>query len=80
VHALGMFAVALLIPKFGPVLLGWAGSAMFIGILIFSGSLYILALSGIRILGAITPIGGVAFLISWVLIAWAAYKGPTPTP
>jgi len=75
VHALGMFAVVLLIPKFGPVLLGWAGSAMFIGIVIFSGSLYALALSGVRILGAITPIGGLAFLASWVLVAWAAYKG-----
>lgn len=74
-HALGMFLIALLIPKFSPVLLGWAGSAMFIGIVIFSGSLYALALSGIRLLGAITPIGGLAFLASWILVAWAAYKG-----
>jgi len=75
IHALGMFIVALLIPRFSPVLLGWAGSAMLIGIVIFSGSLYVLALSGMRILGAITPIGGLAFLIAWILLAWAAYKG-----
>ena len=74
VHALGMFVIALLIPKFGPILLGWAGSAMFVGIVIFSGSLYALALTGIRMLGAITPIGGLAFLASWGLLAWAAYK------
>ena len=74
VHVLGMFAVALLIPKFGPTVLGWAGSAMFIGIVIFSGSLYVLALSGVRFLGAITPIGGLAFLAAWLLVAWAAYK------
>ena len=43
------------------------------GILIFSGSLYILALSGIRWLGAITPIGGVAFLAGWALLAWFAW-------
>ena len=76
VHALGMFIVALMIPRFGPALLGWAGSAMFIGIVIFSGSLYALALSGIRILGAITPIGGLAFLAAWVLLAYAAYQTP----
>ncbi|MBB3211336.1 uncharacterized membrane protein YgdD (TMEM256/DUF423 family) [Herbaspirillum sp. Sphag1AN] len=74
-HALGMFLIALLIPKFSSMLLGWAGSAMFVGIVIFSGSLYALALSGIRLLGAITPIGGLAFLASWILVAWAAYKG-----
>ena len=43
-----------------------------IGILVFSGSLYALALSGVRILGAITPIGGVAFIIGWFYLAYAA--------
>lgn len=74
-HALGMIAVALLIPKFGGAALGWAGNLMLAGIVIFSGSLYVLALTGTRILGAITPIGGVAFLAAWLLVAWAAYKG-----
>ncbi len=78
IHALGMFAIALLMSKYSPVYLGWAGSAMFVGIVIFSGSLYVLALSSIRILGAITPIGGLAFLAGWLLLAWAAYKGPAP--
>ncbi|EJN02718.1 DUF423 domain-containing protein [Herbaspirillum sp. YR522] len=74
-HALGMIAVALLMPRFGGACLSWAGNLMLAGIVIFSGSLYLLALTGTRILGAITPIGGVAFLAAWVLVAWAAYKG-----
>lgn len=75
VHALGLIAIALLMPRFDQVMLKRAGIAMLIGILIFSGSLYTLALSGIRILGAITPIGGLAFLLAWVMLAWAAYSG-----
>ena len=45
-----------------------------VGILVFSGSLYALALTGTRILGAITPIGGVAFILAWLLTAWAALR------
>jgi uncharacterized membrane protein YgdD (TMEM256/DUF423 family) len=73
-HALGMFVIALLIPRLGQPLLGMAGAVMLGGIVIFSGSLYALALSGIRVLGAITPIGGVAFLVAWAMVAWAAYR------
>lgn len=73
-HALGMFVIALLIPRLGQPLLGVAGAMMLAGIVIFSGSLYALALSGIRVLGAITPIGGVAFLVAWALVAWAAFR------
>ena len=47
-----------------------------VGILIFSGSLYVLALSGIRWLGAITPLGGLAFLAGWALLAWFAWTQP----
>jgi uncharacterized membrane protein YgdD (TMEM256/DUF423 family) len=50
---------------------GWAFT---IGIVLFSGSLYALALSGIKVLGAITPLGGVAFLIGWIAFAVAAFK------
>ena len=48
--------------------------AFAIGIIIFSGSLYALSLSGMKLLGAITPIGGVAFLIGWLGLFWAAFK------
>ncbi len=50
--------------------------AIFVGILIFSGSLYILSITGIRILGAITPLGGVSFLIGWAAIAYSAFSFP----
>lgn len=52
--------------------LSWAGIAFILGILLFSGSLYLLSVTGIRALGMITPIGGVSFLVGWGLIAQAA--------
>ncbi|MEI8365358.1 MAG: DUF423 domain-containing protein [Parachlamydiaceae bacterium] len=52
----------------------WAGWVFFGGILIFSGSLYALALSGIRTFGAITPIGGLLLLLGWILLTIAAFK------
>jgi uncharacterized membrane protein YgdD (TMEM256/DUF423 family) len=58
----------------GGTLLSSAGAVMFAGIVIFSGSLYVLALTGTRWLGAITPIGGAAFLLAWAMVAWAAYR------
>ncbi|MED4599890.1 DUF423 domain-containing protein [Paenibacillus validus] len=74
-HALGLIAVGLAfaaIPDSRQ--LRWAGWFMFAGIVIFSGSLYILSLTGIRTLGAITPIGGVAFLLGWGMLAAAVYR------
>ena len=50
-----------------------------IGIVIFSGSLYALAISGMTWFGAITPIGGILFLVGWAMLAWRAVK-PTPSP
>jgi uncharacterized membrane protein YgdD (TMEM256/DUF423 family) len=52
-----------------------AGWGFFIGIILFSGSLYLLAITGIKWLGAITPFGGVAFLIGWLWLVWAIIKG-----
>ena len=74
-HALGLIAVGILMGNVSPgPLLSWSGWLMLIGIIVFSGSLYALTLSGIKVLGAITPIGGVAFLISWVLLIVFAVK------
>ena len=53
----------------------WAGWLFVAGTVLFSGSLYTLALSGVRWLGAITPLGGVAFLVGWVCLALAARQG-----
>jgi len=74
VHALGLFVVALLIARYSTSLLSTAGIFMFAGIILFSGSLYVLALTGVRWLGAITPLGGMAFIIAWGLIAWSAWR------
>ena len=51
-----------------------AGWALLVGILLFSGSLYAMSLSGVRALGAITPLGGLAFLLGWLLFALDAWK------
>ncbi|MGI2327786.1 DUF423 domain-containing protein [Planococcus sp. YIM B11945] len=76
-HALGLIVVALLMGSafIGPIAsLNWAGYLLLAGIVIFSGSLYVLSLTGISILGAITPIGGVAFLVGWIMLIVAAAK------
>jgi uncharacterized membrane protein YgdD (TMEM256/DUF423 family) len=71
-HALGLLAVAWAISRWP----GWAAQSagwLFVaGTVLFSGSLYALALSGVRWLGAITPLGGVAFLAGWICLALAA--------
>jgi uncharacterized membrane protein YgdD (TMEM256/DUF423 family) len=71
-HALALIAVGLLYPRYGATLMKRVGIAFLIGIVVFSGSLYLLALSGLKILGAITPIGGVAMLGGWAMLAWTA--------
>lgn len=58
----------------------WAGGAFLAGILVFSGSLYALAITGIGALGAITPIGGVGFIVGWVLLSAAALSGGRGEP
>lgn len=55
--------------------LALSGGAFVLGLLLFSGSLYLLSVTGTRILGAITPLGGVAFLAGWALLFWAAWRG-----
>jgi uncharacterized membrane protein YgdD (TMEM256/DUF423 family) len=74
-HSLALLVVALLLSRAeaSQSLLIAAGSAFIIGIAIFSGSLYALSFSGIKWLGAITPLGGVAFMIGWGCLAIAAW-------
>lgn len=76
-HAIGLLAVAWLASRGAPHTTT-AGIAMTTGIVLFSGSLYLLALTGTRWLGAITPLGGVGFLIGWALLAYGALKAPSP--
>lgn len=74
-HALALFGIGLLTLHFPhQTILKTAGYLFLLGIVLFSGSLYVLALSGIRWLGAITPLGGVAFLAAWALLAWSMLR------
>ncbi len=76
VHALGLLAIAALRPLLAARLASMAAGFLLVGIGIFSGSLYALVLTGIRGIGAITPIGGVCFMIGWLLLAAAALRAP----
>lgn len=73
IHALALLAFGIslaVIPEFSASSTAtWIGSLFTVGILLFSGSLYALALSGVKVLGAITPLGGVSFLVAWALVA-----------
>ena len=79
VHALGLLAVSLM-PRTGVLSeakAGWVCALLLAGIVLFSGSLYALAITGVRALGAVTPLGGVSFIAAWLLLAWAAHR-PSP--
>jgi uncharacterized membrane protein YgdD (TMEM256/DUF423 family) len=75
-HALALLMVGLLLSHndVTPTLLNAAGWAFIIGLVLFSGSLYALSLSGIKWLGAITPLGGVALLVGWGCLAISAWS------
>jgi len=74
-HTLALLVVAAL-SQFAPLTPGLAlsGLCFIIGIVVFSGSLYVLAVTELRWLGAITPLGGTAFLLGWLALAWAASR------
>lgn len=68
-HALAIGLAALMAAR-------WASWAFLLGIVLFSGSLYLLALTGSSIWGAVTPVGGLCFIAGWGLLAWRSFKGP----
>ena len=75
-HALALLIVALLLTHYPtpPASVITAGVAFIVGVVIFSGSLYALSFTGVKWLGAITPLGGVAFLVGWGCLAVAAFS------
>lgn len=76
VHTLALLATALLLRATPAPLLNAAAACFAFGVLIFSGSLYALALSGVRVLGAVTPFGGLLLLAGWaLLLVWALKNG-----
>ena len=72
-HALALVLVGLMMGSMGGALIRTSGWAFGLGILLFSGSLYLLALTGTAVFGAITPIGGLAFLVGWACLIGAAF-------
>jgi uncharacterized membrane protein YgdD (TMEM256/DUF423 family) len=74
-HALGLGFVSLISVSVADKRVIAAGWCFVAGILVFSGSLYALALSGVKVLGAITPIGGIAFMLGWALLFLVARSG-----
>lgn len=74
-HSVGLLLVGIVAQWMtNSSLLNWAGWSMAVGILLFSGSLYLMSVTGIRWLGAVTPFGGVAFLAGWLLLVLAVFK------
>jgi uncharacterized membrane protein YgdD (TMEM256/DUF423 family) len=74
-HALALLAVAWAATRWPGGAVNVAGWLFVAGTFLFSGSLYALSLTGIRVLGAITPLGGVAFIAGWLALTWAAWQG-----
>jgi uncharacterized membrane protein YgdD (TMEM256/DUF423 family) len=74
-HAIGLALAAWAAARFPGPAAAWAGWLFLAGTVLFSGSLYALALTGVRALGAVTPLGGVAFIAGWVALALAAIRG-----
>lgn len=73
-HALALLAVAWAWTRWPTGTVAAAGWAFAVGVLVFSGSLYTLVLTGHRWLGAVTPLGGLAFLVGWALLVWSALR------
>jgi uncharacterized membrane protein YgdD (TMEM256/DUF423 family) len=73
-HALGLLAVAWALARWPSQLPVWAGWLFVVGTVLFSGSLYALALTGARWWGAVTPLGGVAFMVGWICLALSAHR------
>ena len=73
-HTLALLAIAILFSKYQSQWLTYAGYSMTFGILIFSGSLYILCFTGMKWLGAITPIGGLLLILGWLFVLITAIK------
>lgn len=73
-HAIGLLLIGVLSVSYPSGLLNWSAILLVTGIFLFSGSLYVLAISGMKWLGAITPLGGLSFIAGWVLLFVAVWK------
>ena len=73
-HALGLLLIGILAFQIPSTLINWSAICLTVGIVLFSGSLYLLAVTGIKWLGAITPLGGLSFIAGWVLLFLAVWR------
>ncbi|MBU5465222.1 DUF423 domain-containing protein [Virgibacillus sp. MSJ-26] len=73
-HTMALLVTGLIAAKLQVGALNWSGWLFFIGIILFSGSLYLYSTTGIKFLAMITPFGGVTFLIGWVLLGYTIVK------
>jgi uncharacterized membrane protein YgdD (TMEM256/DUF423 family) len=73
-HALGLVAIGILLRTADSDLLRWSAIAVLVGIILFSGSLYLLTFGAPRLLGIVTPFGGLALIVGWILFAAALWK------
>jgi uncharacterized membrane protein YgdD (TMEM256/DUF423 family) len=73
-HAIGLLLIGVIGFHVKSKYIRWSGILISIGIILFSGSLYVLSISGIKAIGAITPIGGLAFVAGWIFLAVAIWK------
>jgi len=73
-HALGSLLIGVIAISFPSELLKWSAILLAVGIVLFSGSLYVLAITGMKWIGAITPLGGLGFIAGWVLLFMAVLK------
>ncbi|MBM3280104.1 MAG: DUF423 domain-containing protein [Candidatus Handelsmanbacteria bacterium] len=74
-HALALLGTAWACTRWPSPWTSAAGWCFVAGTVLFSGSLYLLSLTGTRVLGAVTPLGGLAFMAGWLCLAWAAWRG-----
>lgn len=75
IHAVALLGAAWVASQYGSQYAVWAGYAFAVGIVFFSGSLYVLSIFNIPIMGAIAPIGGIAFILGWIFLGVAALQG-----
>lgn len=75
-HVSALLATAWAYSRWPKTLILTSGWLFIVGIVLFSGSLYLLSITGIKALGAITPLGGLAFMIGWLCLAWAIWRQP----
>jgi uncharacterized membrane protein YgdD (TMEM256/DUF423 family) len=75
IHALGLIMIGILSKEFSSKTMLYSGFCMLAGSIIFSGALYLICFTGIKMFGAIAPIGGTLMIIGWVLLFWSVYKG-----